>query len=161
MNRNERRRRVTQALRRIPDDQRAALVLVDLEGRPVSEAAEILGVPLEDILVYSSDTDFTPFDVGAYASSTTYMSGAAVVKAAQVVAEQLMTRAAMMLNAKEGVQRVEPSEIVLANRLATAPDGRSVSMAEIGHHSLHHADQLQIMGVGSFVSPVAPPPFAE
>lgn len=123
-------------------------------------AAEILGVPLEDILVYSSDTDFTPFDVGAYASSTTYISGAAVVKAAQVVAEQLMTRAAMMLNAKEGVQRVEPSEIVLANRLATAPDGRSVSMAEIGHHSLHHADQLQIMGVGSFVSPVAPPPFA-
>ena len=41
-------------------------------------AAEVLGVPLEDILVYSSDTDFTPFDVGAYASSTTYISGAAV-----------------------------------------------------------------------------------
>jgi putative selenate reductase molybdopterin-binding subunit len=28
-------------------------------------AAETLGVPLEDILVYSSDTDFTPFDKGA------------------------------------------------------------------------------------------------
>ena len=39
-------------------------------------AAEVLGVPLEDILVYSSDTDFTPFDKGAYASSTTtYISG--------------------------------------------------------------------------------------
>jgi putative selenate reductase molybdopterin-binding subunit len=35
-------------------------------------AAEVLGVPLDDIVVYSSDTDFTPFDKGAYASSTTY-----------------------------------------------------------------------------------------
>ncbi|MEJ2512776.1 MAG: molybdopterin-dependent oxidoreductase, partial [Anaerolineales bacterium] len=123
-------------------------------------AAEVLGVPVEDILVYSSDTDFTPFDVGAYASSTTYISGAAVVKAAQVVAEQVMTRAAKMLNAEEGATPVDPSEIVLGKRLATAPDGRSVTMEEIAYHSLHHEDQLQIMGVGSFMSPVAPPPFA-
>ena len=45
-------------------------------------AAEVLGVPLEDVITYSSDTDFTPFDKGAYASSTTYISGGAVVKAA-------------------------------------------------------------------------------
>jgi putative selenate reductase molybdopterin-binding subunit len=38
-------------------------------------AAEELGVHLEDMIVYSSDTDFTPFDKGAYASSTTYLSG--------------------------------------------------------------------------------------
>ncbi len=43
-------------------------------------AAEVLGVPLDDIIMYSSDTDFTPFDKGAYASSTTYISGAAVVE---------------------------------------------------------------------------------
>ncbi len=63
-------------------------------------AAEVLGVPLEDMICYSSDTDFTPFDKGAYASSTTYISGAAAVKAANVVAEQIKVRAAMMLNAK-------------------------------------------------------------
>jgi RNA polymerase sigma-70 factor (ECF subfamily) len=34
-----------QALRRLPDDQRAAIVLVDVEGWPVAEAARILGVP--------------------------------------------------------------------------------------------------------------------
>jgi putative selenate reductase molybdopterin-binding subunit len=123
-------------------------------------AAEILGVPLEDILVYSSDTDFTPFDVGAYASSTTYISGGAVVRAAQKVAEQLMTRAAKMLNSQEGAAPVDPTEIVLENRQAIAPDGRSVSMSEIGHHSLHHEDQMQIMDTGSYVSKVAPPPFA-
>src|SRR3954471_5767349 len=39
----ERRRLVLEALRELPDDQRAALVLVDMEGYPVAEAAAILG----------------------------------------------------------------------------------------------------------------------
>ncbi len=122
-------------------------------------AAEVLGVALDDIIVYSSDTDFTPFDVGAYASSTTYVSGGAVVKAAQAVAEQLSKRAAKMLN-KDGEVAVQPSEIVFSDRKATAPDGRSVTMAEMALHSLHQEDQEQIMAVGSYMSPVAPPPFA-
>ncbi len=138
-------------------------------------AAEILGVPLDDIIVHSSDTDFTPFDVGAYASSTTYISGAAVARAAQAVAEQIKTRAAKMLTPPSlpagggemdsppvngGSQRgVAPHEITLSDRRAYASDGRSVTMSEIGHHSLHKEDQRQIMAVGSYMSPVAPPPF--
>jgi putative selenate reductase molybdopterin-binding subunit len=59
-------------------------------------AAEVLGVKEDDIIVYSSDTDFTPFDKGAYASSTTYISGTAVIKAAQQVAEKIKTRASAM-----------------------------------------------------------------
>jgi len=125
-------------------------------------AAEVLGVPLEDILVYSSDTDFTPFDKGAYASSTTYISGNAVARAAQLVADRIRWRAARMLNklAPAGVAQLGPDDLRLANRQATAPDGRSVSLSEIGHHALHHADQEQIMGVASYMSPVSPPPFA-
>ncbi len=38
----ERRERVVEALRALPAEQRAALVLVDLEGYPVAEAAQIL-----------------------------------------------------------------------------------------------------------------------
>jgi RNA polymerase sigma-70 factor, ECF subfamily len=41
--RDEQRRQVLAALRTLPDEQRAALVLVDMEGYPVAEAAEILG----------------------------------------------------------------------------------------------------------------------
>ena len=119
-------------------------------------AAEVLGVPLEDMICYSSDTDFTPFDKGAYASSTTYISGAAAVKAANVVAERIRVRAAMML----GLPESDAPKIQLANRQAIAPDGRSVSLAEIALHSLHKDKQEQIMGVGSYVSPVSPPPFA-
>jgi putative selenate reductase molybdopterin-binding subunit len=122
------------------------------------QAAEVLGVPVEDIIVYSSDTDFTPFDKGAYASSTTYISGAAVVRAAEKVAERIRARAARLLGS-EG-SPLEPREITLSDRHAWAPDGRSVSLAEIALDSLHHADQEQIMGVASYVSPVSPPPFA-
>jgi RNA polymerase sigma-70 factor (ECF subfamily) len=40
--RSERRRAVLDALRELPPEQRAALVLVDMEGYPVAEAADIL-----------------------------------------------------------------------------------------------------------------------
>ena len=121
-------------------------------------AAETLGVPLEDMVVYSSDTDFTPFDKGAYASSTTYISGTATVKAAEKVAERIRARAALML-AEEGIE-VDPSEIVLDDRKAIAPDGKYFTMEEIALNALHQTDQEQIMAVASHVSPVAPPPFA-
>ena len=61
-------------------------------------AAEVLGCPPEDFVTYSSDTDFTPFDKGAYASSTTYISGKAVVLAAEKVAAQIKQVAARMLS---------------------------------------------------------------
>jgi putative selenate reductase molybdopterin-binding subunit len=121
--------------------------------------AEVLGVPTEDIIVYSSDTDFTPFDKGAYASSTTYISGTAAVKAAQKVAERVKARAARMLSV-EGHPPVAVEEIRLAERKAFASDGRSVSMSEVAYDSLHHNDQEQIMAVASYMSPVSPPPFA-
>ncbi|MFH1633475.1 MAG: molybdopterin cofactor-binding domain-containing protein [Chloroflexota bacterium] len=162
-------------------------------------AAEVLGCPLEDILVYSSDTDFTPFDKGAYASSTTYISGAAVVKAAKKVAERIKIRAANMLNqrvSESASQRVSESasqrisesakgstpnlpsnlpstnlpipnlptyqftDIKLSDRKAIAPGGDFVTLEEIAHHALHQEDQEQIMAVGSYMSPVSPPPFA-
>jgi putative selenate reductase molybdopterin-binding subunit len=116
--------------------------------------AEVLGVPLDDIITYSSDTDFTPFDKGAYASSTTYISGAAAVKAAEMAAERIRTRAAKMLDI------ADPSTIRLSDKMAVAADGRSVSLVEIALDTLHRNDQEQIMGIGSYVSPSSPPPFA-
>ncbi|GAB4541009.1 MAG: molybdopterin-dependent oxidoreductase Mo/Fe-S-binding subunit [Anaerolineales bacterium] len=121
-------------------------------------AAETLGCPIEDVICYSSDTDFTPFDVGAYASSTTYISGAAVVKAAQMAAERIKARAVQMF--KAAGLNVESAEIKLANRAAIAPNGQTIALSEIALDSLHHNNQEQIMGIGSYVSPASPPPFA-
>ena len=117
-------------------------------------AAEVLGVPLEDMIVYSSDTDFTPFDVGAYASSTTFVSGAAATHAAEKVAERIKIRAAMMLELDAH------DDIILENRHAVAPDGRMVPLSEIALESLHRNEQEQIMATASFVSSTSPPPFA-
>jgi putative selenate reductase molybdopterin-binding subunit len=117
-------------------------------------AAEVLGVPLRDIVVYAADTDMTPFDVGAYASSTTYVSGMAVKKAAEEARRQITERAALMLDLDS------PGEVDLADRRAWAADGRSVGLDEIALHSLHQDQQHQIMATASYVSPESPPPYA-
>ncbi|MFJ8627548.1 RNA polymerase sigma factor SigM [Kitasatospora sp. NPDC093550] len=44
--RAELHRELTAALAELPAEQRAALVLVDMQGYPVAEAAELLGVPV-------------------------------------------------------------------------------------------------------------------
>lgn len=44
--REELHRQLIAALAQLPIDQRAALVLVDMQGYPVAEAAEMLGVPI-------------------------------------------------------------------------------------------------------------------
>ena len=55
--------------------------------------AETLGVRPEQIIVYAADTDMTPFDKGAYASSGTFISGGAVYNAALKVREMLLEEA--------------------------------------------------------------------
>jgi putative selenate reductase molybdopterin-binding subunit len=115
-------------------------------------AAEVLGVPLEKVLVTSSDTDLTPFDVGAYASSTTYVSGTAVQRAAQDVAQQILEVAAATL-------RVPVDDLTLGEQRATTEDGRSVTLEEVALRSLYGVDQRQIAATASAVLDTSPPPF--
>ena len=115
-------------------------------------AAEVLKIPVSKIVVYSSDTDFTPFDVGAYASSTTYISGMAVKKCAEKIKEQVLERAALMLQ--------QPKEdLYLKDEKVFAPNGDHVTMEEIALHSLHRKDQQQVAAYASHVSPECPPVF--
>ncbi len=116
-------------------------------------AAEVLGVPVDDVIVYSSDTDFTPFDKGAYASSTTYISGGAVHKAALKVAEQIKAHAANML----GLETIEG--MALRDRRVFAPDGTALTLEQVALSSLHQQDQHQIIASASHMSYQSPPPF--
>jgi len=117
-------------------------------------AAEVLGVPVERFFVYSSDTDFTPFDVGAYASSTTYVSGTAVLKAAEEVRRQILEVAAGMLEEP-------PQDLELAGeQVVSKKTGKSVTLSEVGHRATYVVDQHQIAATASFVPPESPPPFA-
>jgi len=115
-------------------------------------AAEVLGVPLEKMIVTSSDTDVTPFDVGAYASSTTYVSGMAVQRAAEQVRDQIRQVAAAMLDA-------EPESLTLYDERAHAQDGGTVPLGEVCQRAMYGADQFQIAATASCVPEESPPPF--
>ncbi|MDU2288965.1 xanthine dehydrogenase molybdenum-binding subunit XdhA [Clostridium disporicum] len=54
--------------------------------------AEVLGLDMKDVhIVTTQDTDITPFDTGAYASRQTFVTGAAVKKAAEEVKEKVLS----------------------------------------------------------------------
>ncbi len=61
-------------------------------------AAECLCTAMEDIALIAADTDVTPFDTGAYASSGTYFSGGAALNAALAMKEKILAIAAEMLD---------------------------------------------------------------
>ncbi|MTW16003.1 molybdopterin-dependent oxidoreductase [Rhodoplanes serenus] len=56
--------------------------------------AEELGVRFEDVAVVHGDTDVVPWDIGAFASHTTYMAGRACQMAAAQVKAKVLARAA-------------------------------------------------------------------
>jgi len=116
-------------------------------------AAETLGVDVEKMIVCSSDTDFTPFDVGAYASSTTIISGGAVKKAAEKVREQILQVASKMMD-------VPPDKLTCKdNKVVTKCEcTKSVTMAEVAMQALYK-EKLQIMDSASHFLTDSPPPF--
>jgi CO/xanthine dehydrogenase Mo-binding subunit len=116
-------------------------------------AAEALETTNDDILVYSSDTDMTPFDVGAYASSTTYLSGFAVKKAADKVKAQIISVAADMMDKPE-------SELTCFEKTVVAEDGTMVTYSQIANFSMYERNQFQIHGVASHITHKSPPPFS-
>jgi len=56
--------------------------------------SEETGIPPEDVLVVSHDTDLTPVDLGAYSSRGTYMIGIAAQEAARKLRSRLVTAVA-------------------------------------------------------------------
>lgn len=127
-------------------------------------AAEALGVGLQDVYIIASDTDRTPFDVGAYASSTTYVSGGAVKKAAEAVRAEILEVAAAMLDVsvesvtyipatpdESDAAKTEPCRIITSG-------GHIATLAEVATYATHHA-QRQITVTASNSSQTSPPPF--
>ncbi len=132
--------------------------------------AETLGVPLEDVIMYSSDTDFTPFDTGAYASSTTYITGGAAKKAAEQVREQIREVAVKMFEHGKSVQQAAPDSpgvrlareqgaLALHDRKVFSADGRCIELEKLALFATHQENQRQIMATASHMSYDSPPPF--
>ncbi len=116
-------------------------------------AAETIGVSTDRFTVYSSDTDFSPFDKGAYASSTTYLTGQAVYKAAFAVRNQILGIAGLWF-------KVEPGTLEIRQGVVFNQQGARLTLEEIGYRSYYLADQQQIEASASALSQASPPPFS-
>ena len=117
--------------------------------------SETLGVKPEQIIVYAADTDITPFDKGAYASSGTFISGGAVYNTALKVREQILEVT------KEIFGEFDTKDFILKDGFVISEkSGKKVSLSEIAYQTLYLKKQQQIMATNSFVSDSSPPPFA-
>lgn len=115
-------------------------------------AAETLGVEAPEVIVYAGDTDLCPFDSGAYASSTTYVSGGAVKKAAEAVLKLILEVAGRMLNE-------DPKNLHCEARRVISSSGKEISLAEVALQAFYK-EKFQIEVTASHCSPASPPPFA-
>ena len=80
-----------------------------LDTVAVKVAAECLCTDMSNIAIISGDTDATPFDTGAYASSGTFFSGNAALQAAKLMKEKILDVAAGMLKEdKQDLQILYP-----------------------------------------------------
>ncbi len=87
-------------------------------------ASEVLGVPLERIVVHVSDSALTPLAGTTTASRQLYMSGNAVLKAARELRAQLLPVAARMLD-------VGAAELEMADGTVRAADGRDLPLRSL------------------------------
>lgn len=115
-------------------------------------AAECLEVSVDDIFVSGADTDSSPYDSGSYASSTTYITGQAVVKASMELKNRICTLAAKMLECD--VDDLDYD----GQKVADIRTGKSVTLQDIGFRAQCFNDYaLQV--TESHTSPVSPPPY--
>ena len=96
-----------------------------LETTLTQIAADALGVPMARIRgVFHGSTTFVSEGFGSYSSRSTVMGGSAIVGAAGKLLQQMRDAAAARLGCA-------PERVLLAEGSATAPDGATLSWAEL------------------------------
>ena len=115
-------------------------------------ASEILDVPMDKIIVHTADTDISPYDPGAYASSGTYVTGNAVIIAAKKMKEEIIKMAAKLM--KKSVEEIEYFGEYVEDR-----DGNRMTLRDIGERAVSFEAQNQITTTGTWGGETSPPPF--
>ena len=114
--------------------------------------AECMDCSVDDVAVFSADTDVSPYDSGSYASSTTYLTGKAVEKACNQLKRQMAAIAADLLGCKE-------TELLFERQgLRCLWTGQVATLEQIAYKAqcfnTHAAE-----ATASHTSEVSPPPF--
>lgn len=115
-------------------------------------AADCMDCEMEDIIVSGVDTDTSPYDTGSYASSTTYVTGMAVVKTCEKLKEKILLKGAEYLGC-----RTEDVEFD-GKRVWCPKDGKEISLKDIGNRVMC-ANEEALMASEAHYSPTSPPPF--
>jgi len=118
-------------------------------------AAEVLGLPFEDVHVVWGDTDVTLWETGSHASRTMYIIGSAVYEAATEAKGKLLNRAAKKLG-------VAADELDIKDRriYVKANPGKGIAAAEITKEAIYsHYDVEQFTGSSSYRPSNSPPPY--
>ena len=115
-------------------------------------AAECLDCEMEDIIVSGVDTDTSPYDCGSYASSTTYVTGMAVVRTCETLRKKICERGAEYLGCD--VDDVEFD----GENVTNLKNGEKISRREIGNRVMCSSNE-PLSASEAFSSPISPPPF--
>ncbi|MDF2546800.1 MAG: aldehyde oxidase/xanthine dehydrogenase, large subunit [Anaerosolibacter sp.] len=117
-------------------------------------AAEILETTIDNIIVHAADTDISPYDPGSYASSTTYVTGMAVVKAAEDLKKQIVESGARILGVS--IDEVDYDGL----KIITVNGDNEVTLEKVAElQILGFGGKRQLVGNSTYGSPVSPPPF--
>ena len=118
-------------------------------------AAEVLECPLDNITTLSADTDWSPYDSGSYASSTTYVTGKATEKCALELRGKICALGAKLLGCdKEQVSfdgrevRVEEGENA----------GKTINLSDIATASMN-GNSIELQATVTHSSEISPPPY--
>lgn len=115
--------------------------------------AECMDCDVDQVVTSSLDTDHAPYDTGSYASSTTYVTGMAVVKACEKLRNSILEAAAGFFN-------VDKKEIEFdGKKINTLDHAHEMSLADFADTCFNGGIAKALIASDSHMSPTSPPPF--
>ena len=114
--------------------------------------AELMDCDVDDVAVFGADTDVSPYDSGSYASSTTYITGMAVVKACNELKDRICAIAAEMMGCDQA------AVVFDSTCIRRVDNDQTVSLADIAYKT-QVFNTLPAEATAMHTSPVSPPPY--
>ena len=122
-------------------------------------AADCMDCDVKDIVVSGVDTDVSPYDSGSYASSTTYVTGMAVVKACKELREKIIAQGAELLGIPAKTADFDGACVYAANEDKANDGSASISLKDISTKRMCGSG-LALEATVSHSSPTSPPGFS-
>ena len=118
-------------------------------------AAEVLECPLDNITTLSADTDWSPYDSGSYASSTTYVTGKATEKCALELRGKICALGAKLLGCDKEQVSFDGTEVRVEEG---ENEGKTISLSDIATASMN-GNSIELQATVTHSSEISPPPY--